>query len=146
MTELSNARLWVLRATYLLIAVGLGVTIWPGIINAPPNLDLQRGTIRALLGGITIMALIGVRHPVKMLPLLLFELVWKTLWVVAFGLALRSGGQWDDAARESMKACLMGVILMPLVIPWRYVWSEFVTLTVPATMRHSPDSRAQTRV
>lgn len=127
MTELSTTRLWVLRATYLLIAVGLGVTIWPGIINAPPELDLQRGTIRALLGGVALMGLIGVWHPVKMLPLLMFELAWKVIWVVVFGLTLRAGSHYDAAAQESMKACMMGVVLMPIVIPWRYVWREYVT-------------------
>ena len=29
-------------------------------------------------------------------------------------------------ARESFVACLMGVVLFPIVIPWGYVWANYV--------------------
>jgi len=126
MPEVSTFRLYLLRAMYLLIAVGLGVTIWPGIVHPPPDLALMRGVVRSLLGAVALLAALGIRYPLTMIPLLLFELVWKTIWVVAFGLPLWTAHRLDPDAQETMKACLMGVVLVPLVVPWRYVLAHYV--------------------
>lgn len=37
MTEVSLARLYALRVGYLLLAVGLAVTMWPIVINHSPQ-------------------------------------------------------------------------------------------------------------
>jgi len=110
---------------YLLIAVGLGITIWPGIVNPPDNLSHMGGVVRAVLGTVCLLAVVGLRYPLKMLPLLFFEFVWKTIWVLAFGLPLWSAHKLDPDTAETMKACLMGVILIPLVLPWGYVFANY---------------------
>src|SRR5690606_40530661 len=79
-TGISTLRLWLLRAMYALIAVGLGLTIWPLILTPPASAD-EGSVIHALLGALAVMAALGVRYPLKMLPLLLFELLWKVLWI-----------------------------------------------------------------
>ncbi len=61
-----------------------------------------------------------------MLPLLLFELVWKLIWVLAYGLPLWSAGQLTPVTAQDLTNTLFGVILMPLVIPWTYVWRRYV--------------------
>ncbi len=127
MTDASTFRLYLLRATYLLIVVGLGVDIWPGILHPPHNLEHMRGVVRSLLAAVTLMAALGIRYPLKMLPLLLFELAWKSIWVIAIGLPLWSGHRLGAATRETWNACLMGLVLFPLVIPWRFVVSTFVS-------------------
>ena len=110
MPEVSTFRLYLLRATYLLMVVGLGVTIWPGILNPPKDLALMRGVVRSVLGAVALLAIVGIRYPLKMLPLMFFELTWKSIWLLAFGLPLWSAHQLDPDAQETMKACLMGII------------------------------------
>ena len=88
MQEVSTFRLYLLRATYLLLIVGLGFQIWPGILNPPRDLEHMRGPVRSLLAAVSLLAILGLRYPLKMLPLLFFELVWKSIWVVAIGLPL----------------------------------------------------------
>ncbi len=125
MPEVSTFRLYLLRAMYALIAVGLGLMIWPGIVDHPKDLALMRGVVRSLLGALALLAVLGIRYPIKMLPLLLFELVWKSIWVLAFGLPLWLGHQLDPDTRETLTACLWGVVLVPLVLPWRYVLATY---------------------
>lgn len=126
MADVSTFRLYLLRAMYLLMVVGLGVTIWPGILQHPTDLALMRGVVRSLLGAVALLAVLGIRYPLKMLPLLFFEFVWKSIWVLAFGLPLWSAHQLDPDAQETLKACLMGVVLVPIVLPWRYVFANYV--------------------
>src|SRR6266496_1258596 len=121
MSEVSTLRLYLLRAMYLLIAVGLGITVWPSIIAPVDTAANAKTVIRALLGALAVLAVVGIRYPLQMLPLLLFELLWKLVWVVAFALRMWLHTGLDDYASETLFACLMGIILVPLVIPWSYV-------------------------
>ena len=85
--------------------------------------DGQPGSYQ--LAGLGLTAALGLRYPLKMLPILLFELTWKAIYLIAFALPLWSAHQINDATAEDIKAVLMVVIFIPL-IPWRYVFVHFV--------------------
>jgi hypothetical protein len=116
-------RLYVLRAAYLLLVIGLGAMIAPILISHEPN---ARGVIPSLLGGVWVLAFLGLRYPVQMLPLLMFEFAWKLIWFVDFGLPQWMSGQKPPTFAEDSFNIIVGVILMPIVIPWGYVWQNFV--------------------
>jgi hypothetical protein len=124
--EVSTFRLCLLRAMYLLIVVGLGLVIWPGIIHHSSTWALKNGDSASLLAGVSVLAILGIRYPLKMLPLLLFELTWKSIWMIAIALPLWSANQIDAETQESIFACGMGVVLLPIAIPWSYVFANFV--------------------
>ena len=126
MHDASTFRLYLLRATYLLIVVGLGFQIWSRILHPPNDLEHMRGVVWSLLGAVSLLAVVGLRYPLRMLPLLLFELVWKSIWVLAIGLPLWAGDRLDVATRDTWNSCLMGLVLFPLVIPWGYVLANYV--------------------
>src|SRR5215470_11947614 len=94
--EPSLFRLYTLRVAYFVMAAGLGAT-----------------------------AALGLRYPIKMLPILLFEMVWKAIYLIAFALPLWSAHQINEAVAEDIKAVLMVVIFIPL-IPWRYLFAQYV--------------------
>ena len=121
--EVTIARLYVLRATYLLLIVGLGALIGPSLINPPP---MARGVIASLLGGVGLLALIGLKYPLQMLPLLMFEFAWKTLWLLAFGIPQWSAGQMPATFTEDFQNIAFGVIVMPIVMPWGYVYRHYI--------------------
>jgi hypothetical protein len=121
--DVSLLRLYVLRATYLLLVVGLGSMILPPLITHEP---MARGVIPSLLGALWLLAFIGLKYPLKMLPLLLFEFAWKTIWLFDYGLPQRFGGHMPPTFAEDFGAIAAGVILMPIVIPWGYVWRHYV--------------------
>ena len=124
--EVSTLRLFLLRGMYLFIAVGLALTVWPDII-APAGTAANRQTvILALLGGLAVMCALGLRYPVQMIPILLFELIWKVIWVVAFAFRMWLNGGLDDYATQTLFACMMGVVLVPIALPWGYVYRRYI--------------------
>jgi hypothetical protein len=121
--EVPQWRLYVLRAAYLLLVVGLGAMIVPIIVRHEPT---ARGVIPSLLCGVWLLSFIGLKLPLRMLPLLMFEFAWKAVWLIAFGLPQWFSGQQPPTFAEDMFNIAFGVILMPIVIPWGYVWRHYV--------------------
>jgi hypothetical protein len=126
MTDVSLFRLYALRAGYLLVAAGLAATVWPLLINHSPQWPLMNGVVCSLLGAVSVLAAIGIRYPLQMLPVLLFEIAWKSIWLIAVALPLWSANQVDARTWETVRDCLFGAILIPL-IPWGYVIAQYVT-------------------
>ena len=126
MNEVTAFRLYVLRATYLLIVVGVGTMIWPLILDSPEHAEHFRGVTWCLLSTVALLALLGLRYPLKMLPLLFFELTWKATWVLSVGLPLRSAGHLEGAFSETWFANVLGLVIFPLAIPWGYVVRRYI--------------------
>ncbi len=114
-------RLYLLRAMYLLVAVGLALSFWPALLQHSDLWAQRRGEMAAMLVGLSFLCAWGLRYPLQMLPLLIFELVWKTVWIVAFAYPLWQRGAMTPGVEESFYACLAGVVITPLVLPWRYI-------------------------
>ena len=121
--EVSLVRLYVLRATYLLLVIGLGGLIVPQIVSHPL---ISRGVIASLLGAVWLLAFIGLKYPLLMLPLLMFEFGWKAVGMIGYGLPQWFSGQVPPTFAEDFFNVGVGVILMPLVIPWGYVYRHYV--------------------
>jgi hypothetical protein len=119
-------RLYLLRALYLLIVVGLAIEIWPGLINREKPWESMEGVVACMLGAFSALSVLGLRYPLQMLPLLLWELVWKTLWLIIIAAPLWSAGTMDEATR-SVAGAVVWVVIIPFVIPWRYVFEHYVT-------------------
>lgn len=56
----------------------------------------------------------------------MFEFAWKTIWLVAFGIPQWSAGQMPATSTEDFQNVAFGVILMPIVIPWDYVYRRYI--------------------
>lgn len=129
MHKVSVLRLNILRAMYLFIAIGLGITIWPEIIFFDGRQADSDTVIYALLGALAVLSLVGFRYPLQMLPVLLFELIWKLIWAAAFALPMWLNNGLDEYAAEVLAACAIGLVLVPLAIPWRYVYQKYFKAT-----------------
>ena len=130
MSEVSTFRLYLLRAMYVFMVVGLAIfKLAPAILH-PENLSPQDSVIVSVLGGFALLAVVGIRYPLKMLPLLFFEFVWKAVWVLAFGLPLLLSGHLEPnvsfGGTETLVNCLLGIVLVPIVVPWGYVFEQYV--------------------
>ncbi|HMK22332.1 MAG TPA: hypothetical protein VK466_08345 [Terriglobales bacterium] len=123
--EVSLFRLYTLRVAYLIMAAGLGVFVWPTVIRHTNEFAVAHGVEAAMLAGLGAIAALGLRYPVQMLPLLLFEVAWKAIYLIAFAYPAWSAHQITPGMAEDIKAVSMVVILLPL-IPWRYAFAHYV--------------------
>ena len=127
--EVSLFRLYLLRALYLFIVLGSAIFRWPEVIQQviyqEKDWERMEGVVASMLFAFSVLSILGLRYPLQMLPLLLWELVWKSIWLIVVALPLWSAGQMDESTWATAYACLM-VVIVPFVIPWRYVFANYV--------------------
>ena len=142
MTEVSPIRLWVMRAMYLLMAVGAGLMVWPLIVSHAASTPRMTGVAWALIGTIAMLSAIGLRYPLQMIPILLFELSWKLIWLTFFAMPRWLDGTLDAAMRTTMFETSLGLVLL-LVIPWRYVYAHYVAKPADPFLLRAPAAAPQ---
>jgi hypothetical protein len=121
--EVSLVRMYVIRVGCLASVVALGSSALPDLIWPDPT---ARGMISAILGGLWVMVAIGIRYPLKMMPIFLFEFVWKTIWLLAFGLPQWISGTGSPRLSEDLVGIGLFPVVVGLIIPWGYVWRHYV--------------------
>jgi hypothetical protein len=90
-----------------------------------PSLPVMEAVLTCLLTAMSLLAFLGLRYPVRMLPILLFEVLWKVIWIAAVALPHLGADDIDTATREVLVNCSLVVIIIA-VIPWRYVWERYI--------------------
>ena len=127
MAEVSPLRLYVMRALYLLILLGVGSMALPGLTNPDVPIEPMRGVALSFWGALALLAAIGLRYPLQMVPLLFVQLVYKSIWLLAVALPLWSNGAPFDAATAGFtRAMAIGVVLDLIVIPWGYAFANYM--------------------
>lgn len=121
--EMSLARLHLMRGAYLVMAVGLVLVKWP-LLPAAADLPLYEGVTLTMLVAMSMLALLGLRHPVAMLPVLIFESTWKLLWLTLVALPKALDGTLDAATTEVLVSCSV-VVVVWAAVPWSYAWRRF---------------------
>lgn len=121
---LAPPRLHAMRAGYLLMAVGLALVKWPLLADAA-TLPLYEGVTLCLLTAMSLLAVLGLRHPVTLLPVLLFEAAWKSLWLGLVALPRAIAGDLDAATADTLANCSLVVVIIA-VVPWRFAWHHYV--------------------
>ncbi len=123
--EVSRARLIVLRALYAFIVVGLGLFVWPAFIAQLPDPAHYHGIVMTMLAAFSILCAVGIRYPLQMLPLLLWELLWKSMWLLLIALPRWQAGTMDASTTQTAIDCA-AVVLVLLAVPWGYVVRHYV--------------------
>jgi len=119
MNDVSVLRLNLLRAMYLLVVVGLSLVVWPGVILNSQTWTRNQGVINCMLVAFSLLCALGLRYPLQMLPILLWELIWKSAWLLIVALPKLLAGTMDEASAGTLVE-VMFVVLVPFVIPWGY--------------------------
>jgi hypothetical protein len=122
--ELTVRRMNVMRFGYAFMGVGLAVVKWPLLVQDVRSLPVMEGVVACLLTGMSLLAFLGLRYPVGMLPILLFEVAWKVIWVGTVAIPHLIANDLSTEAGDVLFKCSFDVVILA-VIPWRYTWRRY---------------------
>lgn len=125
MPHVSLFRLYSLRAVYLIIALGLALVVWPSVIHHAEPWGLSQGVVKCMLAAFSLLCVIGIRYPLQMLPVLFWELAWKSIWLLIVALPAWQSGAMDDNIMGTAMECMVAIII-PLAMPWKYVIARYI--------------------
>ncbi len=77
--------------------------------------------VGALWGGIFILSIVGLFFPIKMSPILLMQLIYKSSWLLIAALpAMLQGNPFPKGMAIFF---VIWVVVLPFVIPWQELFS-----------------------
>ncbi len=121
---LSALRLNLMRVGFLIMGVGLAVFRWP-LLPQASELPVMDGVVISMLTGMSLLALLGLKYPLQMLPVLVFESVWKLIWLAVVAAPHLIANDMDAAMQRTFDSVIWVVIILA-VTPWDYVWKRYV--------------------
>ena len=133
----SRARTLVLRALYAFIFLALAAFLWPAFIAQLPDPAHYHGVTMTLIAAFSLLCLLGIRYPLQMLPILLWEALWKLMWLILIGLPQWRAGTMDAGTAQTLVDCSL-VVLVLLAVPWRYVARHYLRKPAEPPFRATP--------
>ena len=124
--KLPKWRLFSMRGLYLLTFIGLAYDNWLTIFNPIEPYDAYSGVAISFWAAYSLLMGIGVRYPIKMIPLLLLQLIYKSAWIIGTYLPAKSAGLLNEDLELFYGIFIKAIILDFIVIPWPYVYKNYI--------------------
>ncbi len=124
--KVSKVRLYLMQGLYLLTFLTLGYSSWSEIISPSELWGPYDGVAYSFWAAFATLMGLGIRYPMPMLPLLLLQLFYKSVWLLGIYLPLWSTGQLDADFDGFLKPFAIAIPIDLIVIPWGYVFKNYI--------------------
>jgi hypothetical protein len=123
----SKFRIYLLRFFYLVNVVLLGSAVWTEIFTHKALWEPLPGVAFSFWAAFSVLAILGVLHPLKMIPLLLVQFSYKLIWLIIVAYPLWSANHLTgSSAQDLAEINFKGIGVDLLVIPWPYVLKNYI--------------------
>lgn len=129
--------IYLLRALFFLMAVFLAKDSWSYIFNFEGEWNPMEAVVWSSWAAFSLIAILGIIHPLKMLPIVLFEIIYKIIWLVIVAYPLWSSNQLKDSPAEGITYAFLWVLLPVVAMPWKYFVKKYIL-----TSKKSDDSNS----
>src|SRR3982751_6979055 len=123
----STFRFYLLRFYFALNFAALGFQAWSEIFTHTGLWQPIPGVAYSFWAAFSLLAILGIIHPLKMIPLLLIQFTYKLIWSILVAYPLWSAHQLP-ASHELTNIMVKGVIVDLFIIPWPYVLRNYILI------------------
>jgi hypothetical protein len=127
--------LWGLRLFYFLMVIGVTPTAWGVLLSHHGAWDPLQAIAWSVWATYPALALLGVLHPLRWLPLMFFGIGYKAVWLAFVAYPLWQAGTLAGTQTGEIAASFLALPLLALVVPWGYAWRTYVVGAPPAPAR-----------
>jgi len=118
--------IYLLRLLFTLMFLFLSYDSWTHIISHKGPWDPVNASAWCMWAGYSIISFIGVMQPLKMLPIILFEIVYKVTWLIFVAYPLWSKNELAGSPVEYTANVFIWVLLPAIFMPWRYFFRVYI--------------------
>jgi hypothetical protein len=108
--------------------LGVGIIVLPEMIKAKLPWPVEEPTAFGIVGSIYVacglLAILGLRSPLKFVPLLLMQLFYKAVWFIGVALPLWASGHFPIYALPMAIIFATFIVGDLIAIPFSYVFAK----------------------
>lgn len=118
--------IYLLRMFYFLMAAFVAIDAWKSIITHEGPWDRFRAMSLCVWAAYATLGIFGLIHPLRWLPIIVFMIFYKSLWLIVVAYPLWWTGTLVGSPAEEMAGVFMMVPLVMIAVPWVYFLKTFV--------------------
>ncbi len=118
--------IYLLRLLFALMFLFVTYDSWTHIFNHTGPWNDVNAAAWCMWGSYSFISIIGIFRPLKMLPIVLFEVIYKTAWLVIVAYPLWVKNQLIGSPAEGMTSVFEWVWLPIIAMPWRYFFKTYI--------------------
>ena len=118
--------IYLLRLIYFLMAAVVAPDAWRTLITHEGPWDHVRAVAFCVWAAYPTLAVLGLLHPLRMLPIMLFAIAYKSLWLFFVAYPLWRANALAGSPAEEMTYAFLWIALPLLAVPWKYVFETYV--------------------
>ncbi|RYG38587.1 MAG: hypothetical protein EON93_01730 [Burkholderiales bacterium] len=119
-------QIWGLRLFYLLMLVFVVPEAWGALLRHQGPWDHVCAVAFCVWATYPALALFGLFRPLRWLPLMLFAIGYKSLWLAFVAWPLWRSGTLAGSPAEDMAYSFAILPLLAATVPWGYVWRSYI--------------------
>ncbi|HEV3413611.1 MAG TPA: hypothetical protein VG101_14120 [Puia sp.] len=120
--------IYLLRLLFILMLVFLGKESWTTIFTHKGIWNPMNAMAWCIWASYSLLSILGIIHPLKMLPIVMLEILYKVIWLILVAYPLWSSNQLAGSPAEEMTYSFLYVILPIIAMPWRYFFKKYVLI------------------
>lgn len=120
--------IYLLRLLYFLMAAFVATDAWRTILTHAGPWDRFRALAFCVWATYPTLAVLGLIHPLKMLPLMFFAIGYKLIWLIIVAYPLYIVNALAGSPAEPMTKAFLWLPLAIIAVPWGYAFRNYVML------------------
>ena len=119
-------RLNLMRGLFFLNFLSLAFDNWSTILFPQEQMDTLSGVAISFWASFSLLNLFGIRYPLKFVPILLLQLLYKSAWIIGVYLPASNTGNLDEYLTSFLWVCVAGIVLNLLILPWKFIYTDYL--------------------
>lgn len=125
----ARIKIYLLRLLFILMLVFLGKDSWTYIFTHKGTWDPAEAMNWCIWASFSALSVLGLIHPLKMLPLIMLEILYKTIWLILVAYPLWAADQLWGSPAEGMVFAFLLLPLPIIAMPWKYAFRKYVLIS-----------------
>lgn len=118
--------IYLLRLLFTLMFFFLTYESWSTILTHKGPWDNSRAAAWCMWGSYSAISFIGMLRPLKMLPIVLFEIIYKVAWLLVVAYPLWIKNELVGSSAEEMTHVFIWVVFPIIAMPWSYFFKTYL--------------------
>lgn len=119
-------KVYIMKLFFALMFLFVAKDAWIELVSHKGEWNVEVAVAWCSIAAYTTLSGLGIFHTLKMLPIMLFMVLYKGLWLYFVAFPLWSSDQLDGSEAEGWAQIFILIIIPIIFIPWKYVFNTYV--------------------